>query len=121
MNNLNFTPEQRQEYTRLAQEARIHKKQEGKHLKQGWADENFFRECASKIGFRLAPSYISSKEVKYAKKVLKAIDRDIDWWYNATGYSKLTDFYESNPLTPAFVMQGIMIETYLDEIKGDVK
>lgn len=115
MNKLNFTPEQRQEHLRLAAIARIRKKEEGKDLRQDWADENFFRESASKIGFRLANAYISSKEVKYARKLLRFIGKDVQWWLEATGYSKLNDFYECNPLTPCWVMQGIIIETYLGE------
>jgi len=68
-------------------------------------------------GFRLAPSYISSKEVKYARKLLRSIGKDVQWWLEATGYSKLNDFYELNPLIPCWIMQGIIIETYLGEME----
>ena len=83
----NMTPEQRLEIQEKARLSREKKKEAGKHLRQDFADESVFRENASKIGLRLAPSYIAATEQKYLRRLLKHIDKDMDWWRECNRYT----------------------------------
>lgn len=101
-----------------AQEAVNRKKDEAKNLRQEWSDSELWRTLASKAGIRLAPYYAKASERKYLNRVLKAIDRDYDWWKeNFADSLKVWD--ESNPNTPAWVLQGMVLEAHFHE-KGEL-
>ena len=112
----NITPEQRLEMQEKARIAREQKKEDGKHLRQDFADEAVFRENASKIKFRLAPSYIPATEQKYLRRLLKHIDKDMNWWRECNGYKSVERWCKDNPNMPAYYLQSLTIEDYLEGV-----
>lgn len=113
----NITPEQRLEMQEKARLSREKKKEAGKHLRQDFADESIFRENASKIGFRLASSYIAASEQKYLRRLLKHLDKDMGWWRECNGYKNVEQWCKDNPNMPAYYLQALSIEDYLEEGK----
>lgn len=114
----NFTPEERAANLEKARKAREQKKEAGQHLRNDFVDEPHWRANASKLGFRLAASYIPASEGKYLRRLLKHLDRDMDWWRECTGYKNVEQFYKDNPDWPCYALQGITIDDYLEEVNA---
>ncbi|MCY1436456.1 hypothetical protein D9M71_525820 [compost metagenome] len=111
----NITSEQRQEYLVLAKESKEKKKLAGAHLRKEFLDEPRWREMASEIGFRLAPSYALPSDVKYIRRLLNKIGKDLTWFSEQTGFTKLSDFAKVNPTWPCYTYQGLLLEAYFSE------
>lgn len=115
-NRLNdFTPEERAANLLKAREAREAKKEANEHLRNDFLDEKHWRELASRAGFRLPATYVPSSEVKYIKRLLKHLGRDVEWWLERTGYRKLQEFSEMNPDWPMVACLGLILEDHFDE------
>lgn len=113
----NLSKEERLANLEKARISREKKKEAGKHLRQDFADESVFRENASNIGFRLASSYIPASEQKYLRRLLKHLDKDMDWWRESNGYKNVEQWCKDNPNMPAYYLQALTIEDYLEEGK----
>ena len=117
----NLSSEDRQRLREKANETREAKKLAGQHLKQDFSDEPHWRMLASQVGFRLAASHIPASEIKYVKRILKHLDKDITWWQDKTGFTKISDFYKENPNYPAYSLQGLILEDYFWELEEVAK
>lgn len=117
----NLTPEQREEMRRKASETREAKKIAGENLKKDYLDMPHWRELASKAacGIRFPSDYIPCSDVKYARRVLKKLGRDVDWWKEKTGYKNLAEFGKMNPEWNAQAMVGLILEDYFEELGGE--
>lgn len=118
----NLTPEQRLEMREKAKASKDAKRlfaQE--NLKSEWADENHWRELASRIGFRLPASYIPCSEVKHLKRLLKVCNIDPKHWSEIEGFKTLKGFSSLNPEMPSFVRCGLVLEYYFDNGEGSEK
>lgn len=113
----NLSKEERLTNLEKARISRKKKKEAGKNLRQDFADESVFRENASKIGFRLASSYIPASEQKYLRRLLKQLGKDMDWWRECNGYKNVEQWCKDNPNMPAYYLQALTIEDYLEEGK----
>lgn len=111
----NMTSEQRLEMREKARLSLEQKKEDGKHLRQDFADEAVFRENASKIKFRLASAYIPASEQKYLRRLLKHINKDMNWWRECNGYKSVEQWCKDNTNMPAYYLQSLTIEDYLEE------
>lgn len=118
-NNLPIiTPEQRagmQEKAKLTREA---KKLAGESLKQDYADENHWRELASRIGFRLPARYIPCSELKHLKRLLKLLQIDPKHWAEIEGCKTLKAFSVLNPEMPSYARCGLVLEYYFEDIQS---
>lgn len=110
-----LTPEQRVVMQEKAKASREAKKLAGESLKSVWADENYWRELASRIGFRMPTSYIPCSETKHLKRLLKLCKIDPKQWAEIEGYSSLKGFAIDNPEIPAYTRCGLVLEHYFDE------
>lgn len=114
-----LSPEEMALMQEKAKETREAKKKAGEHLQQDFGtDEKIWRELASAVGFRLAAKHIPCSEVKYAKRLLKHLGKDIVWWQEINGLTRLSDFAKYNPDWPAYSLQGLILEDYFEEMKG---
>ncbi len=84
------------------------------NLKNDWMDEPYFRELASEQGFRLAQWWKPCSELKYMRRVLKHIVKDIKWWEDHNACT-LKQFAEMNSRMPAWVAQSIILESFINE------
>lgn len=117
----NVTVEQRQEWLAKAHEARKVKKQAGAHLIQDHGDdETVWRSLASSVGFRMPALHIPASELKYVRKLLKKIDRDMDWCKTVFGYSNMARFYKDNPAWSIVALCGLILEDWNEEIENGV-
>ena len=115
-----MSQEMREKALRKARETREKKIEEGAFLKQEWLDANLWSNLRSKAGLRSPPSYISCSETKYIRRTLNAIGKDTDWFYE--NFSKPLDkFGKDNPLVPAYVLQGLMLEAAYSDIANGYK
>lgn len=113
----NMTKEQRAENLEKARKAREEKQKAGENLKQDWTEENHFRKLASQYGIRLPVIYISNSEVKYLKRTMRALGIDPKDYLEYCGFTNLKQFHKENPLTPAWVEVGYLLE-YFDEMES---
>lgn len=117
----NASVEQRQEWLAKAQEARKLKREAGAHLIQDHGDdEKVWRTLASGVDFRMPASHIPASELKYVRRLLKKIDRDMDWCKDVFGYSNMAQFYKDNPKWNAVSLCGLILEDWNDEIENGV-
>lgn len=114
--NFNEMPqEMREEILLKARASKTKKMEEGKSLRQDWADAPLWSHLRSSLGMRSPPSYIPCSELKYVRRTLKALGKDTEWYYD--NFSKpLTKFAEDNPNVPAYVLQGLMLEAAHPEL-----
>lgn len=113
----NQTEEQRAENLVKAQQARIEKKAAGEHLKQDFADENHWRDLASKYGVRLPASYLPCSETKHVKRALRTIGASQAEFLEYHDEKNLKVFALDNPDWPAWAAVGVMLEWW-DEKNG---
>lgn len=115
-----MSPEMREENLRKAQEARKKKQEDGKYLKQDWTDAPLWSFLRSSLGLRAPPSYIPCSELKYVRRTLKAVGKDTEWYYENFS-SPMTKFAQDNPLVPAYVLQGLILEAAHPELVHGTK
>lgn len=115
----NLTEEERQANAERAKIARAEKKSAGEFLKQSWQDEPHWRRLASKFNVRLPLAYNSNSEVKYLKRIMKAVGCDYKDYLEACGYTNLKQFHKDNPLTPAFAECGMFLEWWNERAEGN--
>ena len=110
-----MSDEERAKALEMARETVQIKKAISQGWKQHWTDEGLWAILRSHAGVRAFPSYVHSSETKYIRRTLKAIHKDLDW-YKGNFCSSLNEFGEKNPLVPAYVLQGLMLEAAFPEI-----
>jgi hypothetical protein len=113
---INLTPEERIALREKAKASREAKKVAGESLKQDYSDEAHWRSLASQFGFRLAPSYEPSTNVKYIRRLLKHIGKDSEWIELHTGCKNANEFSKMNPNWKAYAVQGCLLESYCEEL-----
>lgn len=118
----NATQEQRKAWLDKSVESRRLKKLAGENLIQDWGDDgNEWSRLASLAKFRLPPSHLPSSELKYVRKLLKKIDRDMDWCKTVFGYTSMMQFSKDNPKWNIVALCGLILEDWNDEIKNKVE
>lgn len=80
------------------------------NLKLDWADENYWRETASKYGLRLPGWWIPSSEVKYIRRACKKVGVEVNDFIDSTGFSNLNQLAANNPTFTALAMVGLLLE-----------
>lgn len=113
-----ITEQEKKERAEKAIIGRSQKIAAGELLKQNWLDEPHWRRLASKFNVRLPLAYNSNSEVKYLKRIMKAVGCDYKDYLEACGYTNLKQFHKDNPLTPAFAECGQFLE-YWDEMESN--
>lgn len=112
-----ITPEQRADMQEKARISLEIKKEAGKHLKQDFSDEPAWRRMASEVGFRLPATYIKCNDVKYVRRLIKHLGRDVDWYKQCSGYGSLHGFYRDNKDWPMYALCGVILEDHFTEGK----
>lgn len=110
---MTLTPEQREEVRSKALAARREKVEASKSWKHDWKDAPLWKHLCKEAGMKSTPSFIHCSELKYVKRVLKVIGKDIWWWkehfYETGG---LITFSKQNPNVPMYALQGLMLEAF---------
>ena len=118
----NLTPEQRLEMREKAKASKAAKNAFAENnLKTSWQDESYWRELASRIGFRLPTSYTPCSETKHLKRLLKVCNIDVKDWAEIEGFKTLKGFSTLNPEIPSFVRCGLVLEYYFENGEGSEK
>lgn len=114
----NLTQEERLEMQAKAKASKEAKRNwANENLKLSYADESHWRSLASEAGFRLAPSYEPSTNVKYIRRLLKHTGKDNSWLELHTGCKNANEFAKMEPLWTAFAIQGTLLENYFDGLE----
>lgn len=114
----NLTKEQREEMLEKARIAREEKRKAGEHLEQDFGtDEAVWRSLASKYGVRLPASYIPNSEVKYLKRVAKALDIDLVEYLEDCGVKTLKQLAALNSNWPAWSEVGFLLEWWDEKLE----
>ena len=114
----NITPEQRQLYLEQAQIARQEKilfAQEHLDMEYG-EDEAEWRRLFSVYGIRAPQKHIPATEVKYLKRMVKAVGADMQAYMIACGTKNVVQLAKMNPRENALASCGYFIE-YWHELK----
>lgn len=93
---------------------RERKVSESQNWKHDWLGEPLWAHLRRMVGLRAIPSFIHCSEVKYIRRTLKAVNKDSEWWRD-NFFPAYKDFGEYNPTTPAYVLQGIILELAMPE------
>lgn len=80
------------------------------NLKTDWADENYWRETASKYGLRLPGWWIPAREVKYIRRACKKVGVEVSDFIDSTGFNNLNQLAEANSGSTALSMVGLVLE-----------
>lgn len=113
----NMTPEHRLEMQVKAMASKEAKRKwANENLKLTYADEPHWRSLASEAGFRLAPSYEPSTNVKYIRRLLKHIGKDNSWLELHTGCRNVNELSKMNPDWTAYAVQGCLLENFMEEL-----
>lgn len=110
-----FTKEEREAGRVKAALTRQKRKEAATSLKTEYADENHWRELASRTSFRLANREIPASQTKYLKRILAHLELDVTFYQELTGFSKSKDFSAANPTWTAMALQGLILESYYAE------
>ena len=111
----NITKEDRALMLEKAKAKREEKKKAGESLRQNYADENYHRNLARDVGFRMPASYISNQEVKYLKRLMKHLGIDIKEYLEDAGVKTLKQLVDMNPENTAVEELGTALEWYFDK------
>ena len=112
----NITKEQRQEMVQKSKEKRAQKKAWAEaNLKLDWADEQHWRELASKYGYRM-PNKFEKASGKFVNRFLKHFNLDKEFYVLSTGLKNGNEEARLNPKLPAFAQVGLLLEQYNEDI-----
>lgn len=117
----NMTPEERQEVLDKAQVARRERREAAiRHAEENlctvYEDEPAWRDMASNLGVRL-PSWYDEPSPRNIKRFLKKINKDVNWFKEMNGVSKLDQWGKMNPRWTMLACAGIMLEDMQEEIR----
>lgn len=113
-----ITPEQRQAYLEQGRIARQEKiKWAETHLDMEYGeDEAEWRGLFSLYGLRAPQKHIPATEVKYLKRMVKAVGADMQAYMNACGTKNVVQLAKMNPRENALASCGYFIE-YWNELQ----
>ena len=106
---MEISPEKRREFLEQAKIAKEAKKEAGKHLRQEWADAPVWDFLRSELAIKAPLYYIPASELKYVSRTLKKLGKETSWFYEHF-CQPVSKWAELNPNTPAYVLQGLMLE-----------
>ena len=86
----------------------------GKHLKQDWADCEYWRQLARDRSYRL-PHWYQPMTTKGMEQVLRSLGLDREFYREAFGLKTYQDLIDRNPNTPLWVFAGWCLEIETDE------
>ena len=113
----NLTDEDRkalQEQARISREA---KKEASKNIRVS-ADDAHWRSLFAKYGLRSPPSVCQSTEMKYAKRMARKMNFDINYWVReVVGAKSLIELASMNPDIGQVGICGLLME-WVDEEKS---
>lgn len=116
----NITPEQRQAYLeqgRIARQEKILFAQEHLDTDHG-EDEKVWRELFSLYNLRAPQRHIPATEVKYLKRMVKAVGADMQDYMIACGTKNVIQLAKMNPRENVLASCGYFIE-YWHELQTD--
>lgn len=108
----NITPEQRQAYLeqgRIARQEKIKWATENLDMEYG-EDEAEWRRLFSLYGLRAPQKHIPATEVKYLKRMVKAVGADMQDYMNSCGTKNVVQLAKMNPRENALASCGYFIE-----------
>lgn len=116
----NITPEQRQAYLEQGRIARQEKMKWAKtNLDMEYGeDEAEWRRLFSLYSLRAPQRHIPATQVKYLKRMVKAVGADMQAYMNACGTKNVVQLAKMNPRENALASCGYFIE-YWHELQTD--
>lgn len=111
-----MTQEDREAMLELAREAMSKKVELSKAWKHDWKDQGLWSFLRQKAKLRACPSYIHCSEVKYIKRALKVVGKDLDWYKEHFFEGPLSTFSKKNPNVPMYALQGLILEAAYPEL-----
>ena len=112
----NITTEQRQEMIQKSKEKRAQKKAWAEaNLKLDWADEQHWRELASKYGYRMPNKYEKASS-KFVNRFLRNFNLTKEWYKDHTGYLNGNEEARKNPTMNSVQQVGLLLECYNEDV-----